>query len=250
MAKYCGANCRICRREGCKLFLKGARCTTKCPFDKQTGATIPGQHGATQRRRPRLTGYGLQLREKQKVKKAYGLLEKQFKKYYIEAERQKGVTGETMLSLIERRLDNVVYRMGIGVSRAQSRQIVNHGHITVNGKSVNIPSYLVKKGDVIAIKEGSKDLEMFKQIKEGVEPYNVFVNAGVQKRTNDTCVAFVGPKSKGELIYDDNSKVHKVIVMHGAQVNIVTRNYAVVRLINIGNNEVRKHRDKTSLILE
>lgn len=165
MAKYCGANCRICRREGCKLFLKGARCTTKCPFDKQTGATIPGQHGATQRRRPRLTGYGLQLREKQKVKKAYGLLEKQFKKYYIEAERQKGVTGETMLSLIERRLDNVVYRMGIGVSRAQSRQIVNHGHITVNGKSVNIPSYLVKKGDVIAIKEGSKDLEMFKQIK-------------------------------------------------------------------------------------
>ena len=166
MAKYCGADCRICRREGCKLFLKGERCTSsKCPFDKKNTATIPGQHGANQKRRPRLSGYGLQLREKQKVKKAYGLLEKQFKKYYIEAERQKGVTGETMLSLIERRLDNVVYRMGIGVSRAESRQIVNHGHILVNGKNVNIPSYSVKKGDVIAIKENSKELEMFKQLK-------------------------------------------------------------------------------------
>ncbi len=166
MAKYCGADCRICRREGCKLFLKGERCTSsKCPFDKKNAATIPGQHGANQKRRPRLSGYGLQLREKQKVKKAYGLLEKQFKKYYIEAERQKGVTGETMLSLIERRLDNVVYRMGIGVSRAESRQIVNHGHILVNGKNVNIPSYSVKKGDVIAIKENSKELEMFKQLK-------------------------------------------------------------------------------------
>lgn len=166
MAKYCGADCRICRREGCKLFLKGERCTSgKCPFDKNNGATIPGQHGANLKRRPRLSGYGLQLREKQKVKKAYGLLEKQFKKYYIEAERQKGVTGEIMLSLIERRLDNVVYRMGIGVSRAESRQIVNHGHITVNGKNVNIPSYLVKKGDVVAIKENSKEREMFKQLK-------------------------------------------------------------------------------------
>ncbi len=167
MAKYCGADCRICRREGCKLFLKGARCiSSKCPFDRKNGTTIPGQHGANQKRRPRLSGYGLQLREKQKVKKAYGLLEKQFKKYYLEAERQKGVTGETMLSLIERRLDNVIYRMGIGASRAESRQIVNHGHITVNGKAVNIPSFSVKKGDVIAVKENSRDLEIFKKLKD------------------------------------------------------------------------------------
>ena len=110
--------------------------------------------------------------------------------------------------------------------------------------------FFTPQGVEFCEKNNFPTLEMFKQIKEGVEPYNVFINAGVQKRTNDTCVAFVGPKSKGELIYDDNSKVHKVIVMHGAQVDIVTRNYAVVRLINIGNNEVRKHRDKTSLILE
>ena len=120
---------------------------------------VPGQHGAA---RKRVTQYGTQLREKQKVKKAYGVLEKKFREYYEEAERMKGVTGENMLSLLERRLDNVVYRMGIGSSRSESRQIVNHGHITVNGKRVNIPSYQVKVGDVIAIKENKRDLEMFK----------------------------------------------------------------------------------------
>ena len=123
---------------------------------------VPGQHGAA---RKRVTQYGTQLREKQKVKKAYGVLEKKFREYYEEAERMKGVTGENMLSLLERRLDNVVYRMGIGSSRSESRQIVNHGHITVNGKRVNIPSYQVKVGDVIAIKENKRDLEMFKQLK-------------------------------------------------------------------------------------
>jgi small subunit ribosomal protein S4 len=161
MAKMMGADCRQCRREGCKLFLKGERCTSKkCAIERRPVA--PGQHGAG---RKRVTEYGTQLREKQKVKKAYGILEKQFRRYYEEAERQKGVTGETMLSLIERRLDNVVYRMGIGASRSECRQIVNHAQITVNGKTVNIPSYQVKVGDVIAVKENKRELEMFKQLK-------------------------------------------------------------------------------------
>lgn len=161
MAKLIGADCRQCRREGCKLFLKGERCTTKkCAFERRP--SLPGQHGSA---RKRVTEYGLQLREKQKVKRAYGILEKQFRRYYEEAVRMKGVTGENMLSLIERRLDNVVYRMGIGSSRAESRQIVNHGHITVNGRRVNIPSFIVKAGDVIEIKENKRELEMFKQLK-------------------------------------------------------------------------------------
>ena len=162
MARCTGADCRECRREGCKLFLKGERCTTKkCAIERRPVA--PGQHGAS---RKKVTEYGTQLREKQKVKKAYGILEKQFRKYYDEAERMKGVTGENMLSLIERRLDNVVYRMGIGSSRKEARQIVNHCQITVNGKTVNIPSYQVKVGDVIAVKENKRELEMFKQLKD------------------------------------------------------------------------------------
>lgn len=161
MAKLIGASCRQCRREGCKLFLKGERCTSKkCAFERRQ--TLPGQHGAA---RKRVTEYSLQLREKQKVKRAYGILEKQFRRYYEEAERMKGITGENMLSLIERRLDNVVYRMGIGASRKECRQIVNHGQITVNGRCVNIPSFIVKPGDIIAIKENKRDLEMFKDLK-------------------------------------------------------------------------------------
>lgn len=161
MAKLIGASCRQCRREGCKLFLKGERCTSKkCAFERRQ--TLPGQHGAA---RKRVTEYGLQLREKQKVKRAYGILEKQFRRYYEEAERMKGITGENMLSLIERRLDNVVYRMGIGASRKECRQIVNHGQITVNGRCVNIPSFIVNPGDIIAIKENKRDLEMFKDLK-------------------------------------------------------------------------------------
>ena len=163
MAKYTGADCRICRREGCKLFLKGERCTSKkCAMERRT--SVPGVHGAS---RKKSTEYSLQLREKQKVKKAYGLLEKQFRAYYEMANNQRtGIVGENMLSLLERRLDNVVYRMGIGASRKESRQIVNHGHITVNGKTVNIPSYLVKVDDVIAIKENKKELPMFKELKD------------------------------------------------------------------------------------
>ena len=161
MAKYTGPDCRQCRREGCKLFLKGDKCfSEKCVFIKRN--TPPGQHGAM-RKKP--TPYSIQLREKQKAKRIYGLSEKQFHKYYLMAEKMRGVTGENMLILLERRLDNVVYRMGIGVSRAQARQIVNHGHITVNGKRVNIPSYLVKAGDVIAVKENKQELPFFTELK-------------------------------------------------------------------------------------
>ena len=161
MARTIEPDCRQCRREGRKLFLKGERCLTKkCAMERRP--VIPGQHGAS---RKRVTEYGLQLREKQKVKRMYGILEKQFQKYYDDAVKAKGVTGATMLSLIERRLDNVVYRMGIGASRAECRQIVNHGHICVNGKRVSIASYRVKVGDVITVKENKQDLEMFKDLK-------------------------------------------------------------------------------------
>lgn len=161
MAKYTDASCRLCRTEGTKLFLKGDRCLSKkCAIEKRPVA--PGQHGAG---RKKTSEYKLQLREKQKVKRAYGMLEKQFRSYYEEAERQKGITGETMLSLLERRLDNVVYRLGFAVSRKQARQIVNHGLITVNGKSVNIPSYQIKTGDVIAVKESKQKSALFADVK-------------------------------------------------------------------------------------
>lgn len=161
MAKYISADCRQCRREGQKLFLKGERCTSKkCAIERRPFP--PGQHGVSRKKN---SEYSIQLREKQKAKRAYGLLEKQFRKYYEEAERMKGVTGENMLMLIEKRLDNVVYRMGIGSSRAESRQIVNHGHITVNGKRVNIPSYEVNIGDDIAIKESKTDNAIFKELR-------------------------------------------------------------------------------------
>ena len=160
--KYTGPDCRQCRREGCKLYLKGARCNSEnCSFDRKKSA--PGQHG---KGRKKQSGYSLQLREKQKAKRIYGLTEKQFLLYYRKATEMKGVTGELMLELLERRLDNVVYRLGLGASRAMSRQIVTHGHITVNGKLVNIPSYLVKKGDVIAVKEAHKESKMFDAAKK------------------------------------------------------------------------------------
>ena len=162
MAKYIDADCRLCRREGTKLFLKGERCTSKkCAMEKRTG--VPGMHPTT-RKKP--SEYLVQLREKQKVKRAYGLLEKQFRGYYEKATRMKGKTGETMLSLLERRLDNVVYRLGLGASRAQARQIVNHTHILVNCKTVNIPSYQVKVGDVISVKEKSAKSELFAAVKD------------------------------------------------------------------------------------
>ncbi len=161
MATYRDAKCRLCRREGAKLFLKGDRCySTKCAFDRRPVA--PGVHGAS---RKKVSEYGQQLREKQKVKRIYGVQEGQFRIYYEKADRMKGITGENMLSLLERRLDNVIYRMGIGASRAQARQLVNHGHFTVNGKKVNIPSYSVKVGDVIAVKENKTSNKYFEVIK-------------------------------------------------------------------------------------
>lgn len=161
MAKYTDAKCRLCRREGGKLFLKGDKCyKTSCPFEKRPVA--PGQHGAD---RKKVSEYGLQLREKQKVKRIYGVLEVQFREYYEKADKMKGITGENMLSLLERRLDNVVYRMGIAVSRAQARQLVTHAHFTVNGRPVDIASFEVKVGDVIAVKETKKDTPYFAAVK-------------------------------------------------------------------------------------
>ena len=162
MAKYINADCRLCRREGAKLFLKGERCTSKkCAMERRP--STPGQH-PNSRKKP--TEYLVQLREKQKVKRAYGLLEKQFRGYYDTAARMKGKTGEVMLSLLERRLDNVCYRLGLGASRAQARQIVNHGHILVNGKKVNIPSYQVKAGDEVSVCERSSKSPLFASIRD------------------------------------------------------------------------------------
>ena len=163
MARYTEAVCRQCRRENQKLFLKGDRCYgDKCPVT--TRGTVPGQHGNGRKK----TGeYGLQLREKQKAKRTYGVLEKQFRHYFELAEREKGVTGENMLSMLERRLDNVVYRVGFGASRAQARQLVNHGHIRVNGKRVDIPSFIVKPGDVITLREKTQEMEVYKAMREG-----------------------------------------------------------------------------------
>jgi len=154
MARYRAAVCRLCRREGAKLFLKGDRCyKPSCPIEKR-GTQPPGQHGQTARRKA-LAGYGQQLREKQKVKRIYFVLEKQFRNYFDRAARQKGITGENLLFLLERRLDNVVYRAGFSTSRRQARQLVNHGHVHVNGRKVDIPSFQIKASDVVTIKEGS-----------------------------------------------------------------------------------------------
>lgn len=162
MARYKGPVCRLCRREGIKLFLKGDRCySPKCAIDRRGYA--PGQHG---RMRRKMSEYGLQLREKQKARRMYGVLEKQFRGYYKEAVRQRGVTGEVLLRLLETRLDNVVYRMGFAVSRPQARQLVRYGHIEVNGKRVTIPSYEVKEKDVITVREKSRSLGLFKEISE------------------------------------------------------------------------------------
>jgi small subunit ribosomal protein S4 len=150
MARYVGPVCRLCRREAMKLFLKGERCyTEKCAIENRNFP--PGQHGKTRRAPKKLVGYGLQLREKQKVKRTYGVLEDQFRRYFEAAERTRGITGETLLQLLERRLDNVVYRLGLATSRAQARQLVRHGHFLINGKKVDIPSYSVKAGDLVTV---------------------------------------------------------------------------------------------------
>lgn len=152
MARYCGPVCRLCRREGEKLFLKGERCfTSKCAVEKREGG--PGQHG---RGRQQFSDFKIQLREKQKAKRSYGILEKKFRSYFERASRTKGVTGTELLLQLERRLDNIAYRLGFGISRAEARQMVSHGHITVNGKRISMPSYQVSSGDVVELRERSK----------------------------------------------------------------------------------------------
>ena len=168
MARYTGPVCRLCRREGTKLFLKGERCLTgKCAIDRRS--TAPGQHGAANKK---MREYGLQMREKQKTRRYYGVLEKQFVNYFEEADRKEGMTGENLIGLLERRMDNVVYRMGFAASHKEARQLVLHGHFTVNGKKVNIPSLIIKAGDVIAVKEASRDSVKFKALAESAAAAN------------------------------------------------------------------------------
>jgi small subunit ribosomal protein S4 len=163
MARYTGPACKLCRREGEKLFLKGERCLTpKCAIERRNYA--PGMHGPQAQYRRKESDYALQLREKQKAKRIYGVVERQFRRYFRVALRRKGMTGVNLLILLERRLDNVVYRLGWATSRTQARQLVQHGHFDVNGRKTNIPSYLVKTGDVIAVRQSSKDTAYFKSL--------------------------------------------------------------------------------------
>ena len=165
MARYTGPSCKLCRREGLKLFLKGERCyTDKCSFDRRPYP--PGQHG---QRRIKFTEYGIRLREKQKVRRIYGVLERQFRSYFEKADRVRGVTGEALLSLLERRLDSLVYRLGFAWTRSDARQLVRHKHVMVNGKVVNIPSFLIKPGDVVSIKERSRNKGRIAAALEGVD---------------------------------------------------------------------------------
>lgn len=160
MARYTGAVCRLCRREGTKLFLKGTKCTSdRCPIEKRNFP--PGQHGKD--RKAKIVGYGLQLHEKQKAKRMYFTLEGQFREYYEKANRATGVTGELLIQQLERRLDNVAYRLGFAISRRQARQLVRHGHVTVNGRKVNIPSYQVNAGDEVAVRDAAKKFQIVEQ---------------------------------------------------------------------------------------
>ncbi len=188
MARYTGPVCKLCRRDGEKLFLKGARCLSpKCAVERR--AYPPGQHGKdAQFRRGRGSDYSLQLREKQKARRVYGILERQFRRYFSEAQRRPGLTGSNLLTILESRLDNVVYRLGWADSRAHARQIVQHGHISVNGRRTNIPSYLVRPNDVVAIREQSRSRQYFKELRAYMEdrpqaPEWLSVNIGAMEGT-------------------------------------------------------------------
>jgi len=181
MARYIGSVCRLCRRENQKLFLKGDRCLTeKCAIERR--GYPPGQHGQG---RIKFSEYGLQLREKQKIKRIYGLMERQFRSLFEKAERSKGITGTNLLTMLERRLDNVAYRAGFGNSRSEARQLVRHGHFTVNGKSVNVPSFLIGKGDVVEVHQASKSVTRIAGALEAVKrreiPQWIELDAGAQK---------------------------------------------------------------------
>jgi small subunit ribosomal protein S4 len=167
MARYTGSVCRLCRREGAKLFLKGTRCyTKKCAFERRP--TPPGQHGV---RRRKMGDFGIQLREKQKVRRVYGVLERQFRNYFVDAENRDGITGENLLRNLETRLDNVVFRLGFGISRAQARQLVAHGHFAVNGVPTNIPSFQLKPGDKVEVRESRRSREAFKLVRETLKSH-------------------------------------------------------------------------------
>ena len=195
MARYTGAVCRLCRREGQKLFLKGERCyTKKCALERR--AYAPGQHGQG---RKKVSEYGKQLRTKQFAKRYYGVLEGQFRTYFEKATKMQGVTGENLLSILESRLDNVAYRLGYGTSRAQARQMVLHGHVTVNGKKVNIPSYLVKPGQTIALKEESRSLDLVKGILETTASRPVPKWLDLNKQTSEAKVVAMATREDIDL---------------------------------------------------
>ena len=196
MARYTGPNCKMCRREGCKLYLKGERCTNgKCAFDHRS--TAPGQHGAA---RKKVGEYGKQLREKQKARRYYGVLEGQFKHYYEMAEKMDGITGQNLLTLLERRLDNVVFRMGMAASRKEARQLVLHAHFTLNGKKVSIPSILVKPGDVIAVKETSKESAKIKALVEALP--TVTAPKWIDVNAKDACAKIVAAPQRDDIDFE------------------------------------------------
>ncbi len=202
MARYTGPACRLCRRENTKLFLKGDKCTSeKCPLVRR--AKAPGQHGANAGRK-RVKEYGLQLREKQKARRYYGILEKQFNNYFEKADNKPGQTGENLLTMIETRLDNVVYRMGMADSRRQARQLVRHGHFTVNGKKANIPSLLVKKGDVIAVKESSRKSALIKMLIENISARSVPAWLEVDKENAVATVAALPTREDVDFPFEEH----------------------------------------------
>jgi small subunit ribosomal protein S4 len=201
LARYTDSVCRLCRRENLKLFLKGERCyTDKCAIERRNYP--PGQHGQG---RPKFSEYSIQLREKQKVKRMYGLLEKQFRRTFAEAARTKGITGETLLTLLERRLDSVAYRLGFASSRAEARTLVRHGHIQVNGKKINIPSYTVRAGDMISVKEPSRQIARVMSAMEGVQRRGVPDWAEVDRETFSGRIKIL--PSRGDITMPINEKL-------------------------------------------
>lgn len=201
MARYTDSVCRLCRRENLKLFLKGERCyTDKCAIERRNYP--PGQHGQG---RPKFSEYSIQLREKQKVKRIYGLMEKQFRRTFAEANRSKGITGETLLTLLERRLDNVAYRLGFASSRAEARTLVRHGHLLVNGRKTNIPSYTVRAGDVISVKEQSRQLGRVVAAMEGVQRRGVPDWAELDRETVSGRIKIL--PSRGDITMPINEKL-------------------------------------------
>lgn len=193
MAKYNGPQCKLCRREGTKLFLKGDRCySNKCAVIKRQSAGTPGQHGQS---RKKLSNFGIQLREKQKAKRIYGMLEKQFRLTYGKAEKREGITGEVLIQLLETRLDNVAFKLGFANSRREARQLVSHGHFLVNGRKLDIPAYQTKIGDVIEVCEKSRSIEKFKVLFENAKPLPSWLSSGSEKHKGEV----IGTPVKSDL---------------------------------------------------